>query len=489
MTDINRRTFLRAAAVGGAATFGGTLVGCGSSGGSASGKTTVTYWDSYVSQAGWVDNEIKLFQKANPKITIKKTTQVSDKYDNLLSLAFRSSNAPDIFMLPKTPTLPTQVTNGWLDPLNTWATKDWQSGFPAGSFTEGIDVFNGKVYTAPFSGAGPSLQLYVHNGIFKQAGLTNSDGSVKLPQTWDDIGKFASIVRSKTKADGLGFGNADNVILEWWADILVRGAGSPGGMASAGVDSADYRVGRWTYDTDRNYADAVNLILQWKKRGYFYPNSMSISDEQARAFFEQGKFGMTIGGVWNQPEWTSHKFTDYSLVTLPSPSGTPQALYYGPPGGSFVAINAKSKVADAAWKWFDWLYGDAAGKRWVADGQGLSAHPDANDPSKVTFKPFAAYVGMSKYAVVGPQPTIKNPDAAKVTLGTVKPDHNDVLAGLYTGQLGNVHSALSELAGRRNKSLDDGIKAAKAQGAKVSRDDFTFADWDILKPYTTKPNS
>ena len=59
----------------------------------------------------------------------------------------------------------------------------------------------------------------------------------------------------------------------------------------------DSRVGKWTYASDRNYADVIALLLSWKKNGYIYPNSMSISDEQARAYFERGQFGMTIGGV------------------------------------------------------------------------------------------------------------------------------------------------------------------------------------------------
>jgi hypothetical protein len=165
------------------------------------------------------------------------------------------------------------------------------------------------------------------------------------------------------------------------------------------------------------------------------------------------------------------------------------------PGDAAIAYrDAESAVLRAARRHIrgDQLEIEGGGKRlemvrWVADGQGLSVYPAANDPAKVTFKPFSSYVGMAKYAIVGPQPNIKNPDAAKVTLGTVKPDHNDVLAGLYTGQLKNVQSALSDLVVRRNKSLDDGIKAAKAQGAKVSRADFTFTDWNILQPYTTKP--
>jgi ABC-type glycerol-3-phosphate transport system substrate-binding protein len=488
-SELSRRSFLRGTAtLAGVAAVGGLAAACSTSS-SSSKAGQVNYWDSFVSQAPWVDNEIKLFEQAHRDIKIKKTTQVSDKYADLVSLAFRSNSAPDMFMLPKSPTFPEQVSDGWLMPLDKWATDSWKSRFPSDSFTEGINVVGGKTYSAPFNGAGPSLQLYIHNGVFKNAGLTNPDGSVKMPQTWDDISNAAATIKSRSggKVYGLGFGNAQNVILEWWADILVRGAGSPGGMASAGVDSMDYRVGRWTYDTDRNYADAVALILEWKKNGYFYPSSMSISDEQARAFFEQGKFGMTIGGVWNQAEWTGHKFTDYSLMTLPSPDGAPKALYYGPPGGTFVAINAKTKNADQAFAWFDWIHSKEAADRWVAMGEGLSIYPDANNASKVKFKPFADYVSMSKFAIVGPQPNIKNPDAGKVTLANVKPDHNDVLAGLYTGQLKNVQDALSGLAGRRNKALADGIKAATAQGAKVSMADFTFPDWDISKPYETKP--
>ena len=145
---------------------------------------------------------------------------------------------------------------------------------------------------------------------------------------------------------------------------------------------------------------------------------------------------MTIGGVWNQPEWTKHKFTEYSLVTLPTPSaGDPKALFYGPPGGKFVAVNAKTPHADEAWAWFDWLYSPEAGKRWVEQGQGLSVYAKNNDPKSVTFAPFSQYVAMSGAAVVGPQPTIRNPKVSAVHLPAVKPDINDLLAGVYTGQI------------------------------------------------------
>jgi ABC-type glycerol-3-phosphate transport system substrate-binding protein len=110
-----------AAALAGA----GALAGCSSDGSGAKGSkaaTTITYWDWYASQAGWVDNEIKLFQDAHPGVVVKKTTQVSDKYADLVSLAYRSNNAPDILMVPKSPQLSQQISQGWLMPLDKWAT-------------------------------------------------------------------------------------------------------------------------------------------------------------------------------------------------------------------------------------------------------------------------------------------------------------------------------------------------------------------------------
>ncbi|MFI5695206.1 ABC transporter substrate-binding protein [Kribbella sp. NPDC051586] len=485
-SPISRRTLLRGAAgLAGA----GALAGC-SSGNDAQGskaKTTITYWDWYASQAGWVDNEIKLFQQAHPEIAVKKTTQVSDKYADLVSLAYRSNNPPDILMVPKSPQVSQQVSQDWLMPVDKWATKSWQSRFPESSFVEGVDVFGSKVYTAPFAAPAPSLQLYVHHGVFKDAGLTNDDGSPKLPKTWDDLTAAAEAIASKSggKVAPFGFGNSTNTTLAWWLDLFVRGAGSPGGASVGGIDGMDYRVGHWTFGSDRNYLDVINLLMEWKNKNWFYPNSMSISDEQARAFFERGRFGMTVGGVWNQPEWSQHKFTEYSLVTLPSPDATPKALFYGPPGGRFVAVSSKTPHADEAWAWFDWLYSPDAGKRWVEQGQGLSVYAKNNDPKSVTFAPFSQYVAMSGAAVVGPQPAIRNPKVSAVQLPAVKPDINDVLAGVYTGQLKDPQGALTELEGKMNQALGDAIKKAPGVSAK----DFAFADWDLTKAYTTKPGA
>ncbi len=487
---MNRRTFLQTAtATVGAATVGGALNACGSSSNStAQGTVTVQYWDWLISQAPWVNNEIKLFEQANPGIKVKKTTQAAGTYPNLFALAIRDQKPPDVFEIPGTPALNDQAKRGWLLPLDKWATPAWRKQFPEGTFHEGNNLFSGKLYSAPLSGNGPTLPLYIHNGVFKNAGLVNADGSVKIPQTWDDVTHAAEAITKKSNGNvtGFGFGNSSFGLLHWWLDLFVRGAGSPAGAIGA-VNGIDLRTGKYTYSTDRNYEDFINLFLEWKKKNYFAANSMSLGDEAARALFEQGKFGMTVGGIWCEGEWTTHGFTDYTLIPLVPPTATPKAYWYYNPGGAFFGIAAATKHPEESWKWFDWLYSPEAGKRWVQMGEDLSTFTANNDPSTIKFKPFAQYVAASKLVLPGPDPSVRNPQTSHVLISPFTPAIPDVMAGLYTGQITGVHSALADLDQRSQQALETAISQATQQGYKVSLSDYTFPDWDITKPYITKP--
>src|SRR5262245_46818538 len=234
MSPLNRRGFL--AAFGGAA-LTTALSGCGSSSdGAAPGTATVNHWDWYVSQEPWLENEITLFQKKNPKIKIKRTVQVSDKYPDLINLAFRGGEAPDMLMIPPSPKFEDQVKMGWLRDLDSQATTQWRGRYPDGVFFNGVNEVGGKLYSAPFRASAPWLQLYIHNGLFKQAGVTNKDGSVKIPKTWDDVTNAAAKITKQSggSAYGLGFGNAQSASLPWWVELFVRGAGSPAGYGTDG---------------------------------------------------------------------------------------------------------------------------------------------------------------------------------------------------------------------------------------------------------------
>lgn len=485
---MNRRRFIQTAtAAAGATSVSGFLAACGdggSSSGSSGGPVTLNYWDWFVTQEPWIKNEIQLFQAAHPKIKINRSLQANQQYANLFSLAVRSGNTPDVAMIPQTPNYNEQVSKGWWLPLDKYATASWRSKFPGGSLHEGSNIFSGKLYSAPFSTLVVPFQLYVNHDVFRNADLVNADGSIKLPRTWDDVTHAAEQIVKKSGGQtyGLGFGNGAYDVLSWWMFIFVIGANCPGGPGDP-----DLRIGKYTFGTERNYTDWLTLFKEWKDKGYFYPNSISISDETARAYFERGKFGMTVGGVWDQPEWTSHDFTDYSLTTVLTPNQEPDSYFPIKPGGTNFSVSAKTKHPDEAWAWFDWLYSVDAGKRWVQMGEDLSIFAQNNDPKLNSDRHFAQYVATAKYSVSGPDPTVRNPDVSYVTPQTVKPAMADILVGYYTGQISDIHGALTEFQDKSQQALEKAIDVANGQGHKVSINDYIFSDWDVKKPYVTKP--
>lgn len=444
--------------------------------------TTISYWDWWVTQAPYVKNEISLFQKANPGITVNRTIQQTGTYAKLLALAMKSANAPDVFMIDtSTQQLNEQVSEGWLMPLNQFADSDWIHQFPAYSFAEGNNMVGGKIYSAPLTAPSPWVQLYINNKVFKDAGLVNGDGSVQVPKTWDDITRAADTITRKSNGSvyGLGFGNSSFDILGWWCEVMIRAAGSPGGQ-----DGLDLRTGKYSFSTDRNYLDWINLILDWKKKGYFYPSSLSISDEISRAYFERGRFGMTVGGVWNEPEWTDHKFTDYSLTTLIGPQQDPKGYFYSTPGGISIGLNAKTKHAEDAWKWLSWFYSPDAGKRWTQQyNEDLSVYPQNDDASKIKFKPFADFVALQDKIIAGPSASVRNSAISQVVIEAVTPNFGSTLTGLYSGQIKDPAAALKTLDDKMQAARAKGLDQARQKGLKVSENDYVFNDWDITKPY------
>ena len=82
---------------------------------------------------------------------------------------------------------------------------------------------------------------------------------------------------------------------------------------------------------------------------------------------------------------------------------------------------------------------------------------------------------------------MRNSDIAKVAISFVQPtlSVSKAIQGLFTGQLSGVRETLQGVADSQNKALDNAIAKAKADGAKVDREDYVFSNWDPFKDYGT----
>ncbi|MCL5961695.1 MAG: sugar ABC transporter substrate-binding protein [Chloroflexi bacterium] len=467
---------------------GVVLAACGPSQGSAgssqtgsSGQVTIKYWDWWVTQGPTIDNEIKLFEQAHPNIKIEKTTQVYDKYADLVNLAMKGGTPPDVLLVPDSIKLVQQVKQGWYLPLNKWADKTWQSQYPANSFAEASNVFGGKIYTAPYEGQVPFLQLYINTKVFKDAGLVDKDGQVLIPKTWDEVRADAEKITQSSggKSYGFGFGDQQRFILPRQL-AMVQQSGAPGGM-----DGFDMRTGRYTWASNPAYLDWINFFMGMKQDGSILPNALSMDDETSRVQFADGKFGMLVGGVWIQGGWqkTNPDFKDYAVAPLPYQGPDKASYWYKGPGGQGWAISAKTQHPEEAWLWFQWLNSKEAAERWVKAGQGLRVFPEVNKLEYAPTPQFAQYMKLAEEIKLAPSPGLQHPEMAEVREQTTMPNLQGILEGVYTGQITDAKSALKDLEGRMNAELDRAIKDTQSRGVNLDPKWWVVKDWDITKDY------
>ena len=67
---------------------------------------------------------------------------------------------------------------------------------------------DGKIYGIPTDAY--IQALYINKDIFKQAGLVNADGSIKEPDSWEELAEFSKIIKEKTGKAGFAFPTTNN---------------------------------------------------------------------------------------------------------------------------------------------------------------------------------------------------------------------------------------------------------------------------------------
>lgn len=452
----------------------------------AEDKVTLTVWDYFVAQSKYYDNEIRLFQEKYPWIEVKRVKQVQTRYKTLVELAARSDNLPDLYF-PRSSNIIDDITCGWVIPMDKWATPEWKKRFPKGSFTEGIHIFNGKIYCLPFEQPYVWHQLYINRKVFREAGLTDKNGNVLRPKTWTEYRSFAKTVTQKGRGKFWGVGIAGkpdhlfvHAYLEW-----ARWAGAAGGDHVEPLEM-DYRKGRYTFDNPA-YVQVLQLLLNIKKDGSIIPNFLSIDDETMKVMFADGKIGMILGGIWNQKGWeTTHPgWYDYDCVPEPAPDGkgyrAMQTVIAEP---RMYLMSKNCKYPDAAWLFLDWITSFDAGARWVKGGYGISVYPAANTRENAKTEQFAQYLKIcTDFLRWAPNPMARNSALAMLKLDRPTPSREEVFWGIMSGELKDVPGEMKKLNGRYNAQLESAIKKLQEQGYNVGMKDLLFPDWNPMENY------
>jgi ABC-type glycerol-3-phosphate transport system substrate-binding protein len=468
-------------------------VGTALMGASAQGPTTVKIWAQLVSQAPSVQKELDLFMKANPDIKVEYTAIVSKEYHQQIALAFKSNNSPDIFSTAVgeggDAWKIAATENNWALPLDKHITPAFRAQFPNGSFEDGVNMFDGKTYSLPWNGASEGgFFMFVNVKAFKDAGLVDAKGNVKVPKTWAEQRAAAKqiVAKSGGKIYGVGFGAKQG-------DYAIIGPAS--GVALSGVTTEsygryiDWRTGKYAFN-NTPWRSWLNHWIDMKEDGTIYPQSSAIDDEQARVLFGEGRYAMYYNGVWSPGSWAKtnpdFKEKDYIVAMPPTMTGKLKSWVHGGKANSAFAISSQTKNEDAAWKVFNFLHSKESASRWAGYGEGLRVFPESADAMTGSAAQMAR-LGQQKLKQ-SPSFNVIRPQLVDVKENAVVKNHAYWILAAFNGQLKkpDVTKTLIQVENDFNAELDKGVAAAQKAGSKVTRRDFAFAQWKPFEDQSTE---
>ncbi len=454
------------------------------------GTTTLRWLDGSASPRSTFQQAFfPAYQRAHANITIAYEQATNADINKIVGLGVQNSNAHDCFLQPSSVTPGQMVREGWVRPLDEIIPNydQWKTRFPAGVLVEGITMFGGKTYCCPYLSNKQHSGLILFNVPYlQQAGV---DPASK-PLTWNDFRAATKKVteQGKGKYYGLIIGGQQTDQLEGFISILSQLAGVSGGPTNAG-GFIDWKTGQYNYTSDQMLA-AIDLLLAMKADGSVFPGSLSLGGPQARDQFSQGVAGIILQGAFNIPQWQKDvPLFNFGVGSPPVPSGGARGtISYDPGAATTVWVYAKSKVPEIAGDIFA-NFTSLENQRALVALTGGFPPPlllKASELIALGSREQQTYKLFDDQMRLAPTPVVRNPDVAQVYLEQKRPtpDFGQTIQGLYTGQLKDAKGAMKDLQDRSEAELQRAIKAAQGKGAKVSRDDWKFANWDPTKDYT-----
>lgn len=289
----------------------------------------------------------KAFMERYPDIVVE-TDAWNYTVDTFLPKA-AANQLPTIFYLPFTE-VSKVVDAGYVADITKYMDK---YGFTENLTDDILEIVsrNGKIYSIPRSAY--SFGLSVNRDLFGKAGLLREDGFVDFPETWEELGEMAGIIKEKTGKAGFIMPTMNNV--GGWHFTNIAWA--------FGTEFMKKENGKWkaTFDSPE-CAAALQFIsdLKWKYNAL--SDNMFIDLDEARTMLASGQGAMLLSA----PSETNLKnfvvnngmpAETLSVGKVPAGPGGRFALM----GGSLSAVdaNATDKQIDAAFKWIDHIGGSA----------------------------------------------------------------------------------------------------------------------------------
>ncbi|MFF1822037.1 extracellular solute-binding protein [Kribbella sp. NPDC058245] len=356
------------------------------SGGQSSGPATIKIayqqWGPGTTMKTFLAGVKSEYEAANPGSTVEILPIVASENDyyTKLQLMMRSPNtAPDV-VYEDTFLINSDITAGYLRPLDEYIGKWDQWGQFQDSAKGAAKALDGKTYGIP--DGTDTRALWYNKEIFAKAGLP-ADWQ---PKTWDDVLSAARTI--KAKVPGVTPFN------------MYSGKPMGEGSAMQGFEMLLYGTKDSLYNNDQQkwvvgsqgFKDSLNFVKTVFSEGIGPSPKQALDPNMGSKvgteLLPEGKLGIALDGSWIYgnwqktgakpwPEWT--KVMGQTAMPTQDGSGKGKVSLSG---GWTWAIPAKAKNPDAAWNLIKTLQTPKNAAKYATDGAQIAVRKDvAEDAS------------------------------------------------------------------------------------------------------------
>lgn len=454
----------------------------GNSGSKDGDKVVLRVMDWADSEKPYREKFIQDFEAKYPNIKIEYTLLTVDQFQNTITTAIKSGDAPDLFPIPANMSLSMAVKGEWYQPLDPYLDDEFKNQFVDGIFVEGSTMLDGKIYSIPALTSVPSTLVFYNKQLFKDAGLDPENP----PKTYTEFREAAKKITEAGNGKAFGMieggkqiGRFKLAAVDWSA---LGGSGlNPHSPISLITNDANY--------DSKPVMDVMNLFKGLKDDGSFHPKTMSISAPEARALFGEGQAGFILQGEWSIGVWKrDNPNLDFGVMAPPVPDDGQKGYLPRANFGPWIGLSKTSKHPEEAALYLKEYFSKDYQSVLVKAGDRFSILKDVNE-SASEIPQFKQYYDIAQdMSRLVPSPQIRNPELASVyaNFKDVQPGIGDILQGVVAGALNDPEAPLKQLSDGVDKALDAAIAQAKSEGANVDKNDFVFPNWSSDKPYTAE---
>lgn len=319
---------------------------------SSSGEKTVltlSVWDDITDETPY----IKAFEEQNPDIDIQIVQIPSDDYSQKLLSLQGTNNAPDIMLLMEAD-YPKYVENEYILPITDQVESsdkmDVTKFIP--SISDIMYSEDEQIYGLPWCVA--TQLLYYNKEMFDKAGVEYPTAD----WTYDD---FESAATKLTSSDGSVYGSdaiTDTVV---WYSMF----GQYNNEKSLLNSESKFDINDGIIGAAKEEAKLTNELKVMPK-----PTTGSASAD----IFMSNQAAMTRQGSWYMSIYQDLPFA-WDVAPMPAGTNDYSALHTG-----FFTINSKTKSADAAWKFVEFMLSDDGQELLMQASHNASARTDVAKP-------------------------------------------------------------------------------------------------------------